>query len=82
MITVKDGLVKTEGNTNTLFADLMSIVGVMKMHLPIGLLQEAIERGLCSQVEAHDTQVMEMLEYILERRDAQKNEGTTDKSES
>ena len=52
------------------------------MHLPIGLLQEAIERGLCGQVEAHDPQVMEMLEYILEKRDAQKNEGTTDKSES
>ena len=82
MITVKDGLVKTEGDTNTLFADLMSIVGVMKMHLPIGLLQEAIERGLCSQVEAHDPQVMEMLEYILVKRDAQKNESTTDKSES
>ncbi len=82
MITVKDGLVKTEGDTKTLYVDLMSVVGVMKMHLPIGLLQEAIERGLCGQVEAHDPQVMELLEYILERRDAQKNEGTTDKSES
>lgn len=82
MITVKDGLVKTEGDTKTLYVDLMSVVGVMKMHLPIGLLQEAIERGLCSQVEAHDPQVMEMLEYILERRDAQANKSDSDTKES
>lgn len=78
MITVKDGLVKTEGDTKTLYVDLMCVVGVMKMHLPIGLLQEAIERGLCGQVEAHDPQVMEMLEYILERRDAQANKSDSD----
>lgn len=82
MITVKDGLVKTEGDTKTLYVDLMSVVGVMKMHLPIGLLQEAIERGLCSQVEAHDPQVMELLEYILERRDAQANKSDSDTKES
>lgn len=81
MIEVKDGVVKAQGNHEELFGDLLSVVAVMKLHLPIGLIEEAIEAGMSQQAKVHNTEVMQLLEYILERRDAQKNEGTTDTNE-
>ena len=82
MIKAENSTVMVSGDVEELYADLACIVGVMKMHIPTGMIAEAIEIGLQCKVDKgkrHSKDVMDMLKYILERRDAQANKSNSDK---
>lgn len=69
MISADKGTVYVKGSLEEVLFDLTAIVATLRaQRIPENVIWESVEEGLSGTVKSHNKEVMDMLNYILEKR--------------